>query len=290
MAGNGLRVARFESPKPLSFPKPFKPLMKDSHIIAIERRIEPLRKQILEHPLYEALNDIEDLKRFMEYHIFAVWDFMSLLKALQIRLTSVDEAWVPTESKLARRLINEIVLAEESDEDAAGNPASHYELYMDAMRQAGANTRPIIHFLKTVNRRFKLKDILKYNLAEIEEGIIEFLRANHTIIKRGKTHEMAAAFTFGREDLIPDMFTEIVKELHAKFPGQLDAFVYYLDRHIELDGDEHGPMALKMITELCGNDESKWLEAEEACIEALEARLQLWDAVFNQLEVRIAKH
>lgn len=255
--------------------------MKDSHIIAIERRIEPLRKQILEHPLYESLKDIDDLKRFMEYHIFAVWDFMSLLKALQIRLTSVNEAWVPTESKLARRLINEIVLAEESDEDEAGNPASHYELYMDAMRQAGANTRSIIHFLKTVNRRFKLKDILKYNLAEIEEGVLEFLRANHTIIRRGKTHEMAAAFTFGREDLIPDMFTEIVKELNTKFPGQLDAFVYYLDRHIELDGDEHGPMALKMITELCGNDESKWLEAEEACVEALEARLQLWDAIYK---------
>ncbi len=258
-------------------------MIKDSHLIAIERRIEPLRKQIIEHPLYDSLNDLEDLRSFMEFHIFAVWDFMSLLKGLQRKLTSVEEAWVPTDSKLARRLINEIVLAEESDEDPYGNPASHYELYLDAMRQAGANTRPVLHFIKTIHRGFRLKDILRFNLAEIDESTLKYLKANYAIIKRGRLHEMAAAFTFGREDLIPDMFTEIVKELHQKFPGQLDAFVYYLDRHIELDGDEHGPMALKMIDELCGSDEQKWIEAEDACVEALEARLMLWNAIYGTL-------
>lgn len=262
--------------------------MKDSHLTAIEHRIEPLRKRILEHPLYDELNTMSDLQRFMEMHIFAVWDFMSLLKGLQRVLTSVDEAWVPTESKLARRLVNEIVLAEESDEDPEGNPASHYELYLDAMRQAGANTRPVIHFIKTVQRGFKLRDILKFNLAELETPILKYLQANYAIIKRGKVHEMAAAFTYGREDLIPDMFTEIVKELHAKFPGQLNAFVYYLDRHIELDGDEHGPMALKMIVELCANDEQKWLEAEDTCVEALEARLMLWDAIHLLISKKVA--
>lgn len=260
-------------------------MTRDSHIVAIERRIEPLREQILKHPLYGSLKTLDDLKRFMEFHIFAVWDFMSLLKALQRQLTSVDEAWIPTESKLARRLINEIVLAEESDEDEAGLPASHYELYLDAMRQAGANTRPVLHFINTVRRRFRLPDILRFNLAELEPDILAFLQANYTIVRRGKVHEMAAAFTFGREDLIPDMFTEIVKELHAGLPGQLDAFVYYLDRHIELDGDEHGPMALKMITELCGTDEQKWIEAEDSCVEALEARLRLWDAIHRKSDV-----
>ncbi|NVK27216.1 MAG: DUF3050 domain-containing protein [Flavobacteriia bacterium] len=261
-------------------------MKKDSHLIAIEHRIEPLRQQILNHSLYSKLNDLEDLRLFMEYHIFAVWDFMSLLKSLQSRLTSVSEAWVPTESRLARRLINDIVLAEESDEDPQGNPASHYELYLDAMRQCGANTRPVLHFIKTLQRGFKVKDILRFNVAEIEPAIIKYLKANFAIIKRGKTHEMAAAFTYGREDLIPDMFTEIVNELDKKFPDQLDAFIYYMNRHIELDGDEHGPMALKMISELCGNDEDKWLEAEDACIEALEARLLLWDAIENAISVK----
>ncbi|TNE27440.1 MAG: DUF3050 domain-containing protein [Bacteroidetes bacterium] len=260
--------------------------MKNSHLTAIEHRIEPLRKRILEHSLYDSLNTMDDLRRFMESHIFAVWDFMSLLKGLQKQLTSVDEAWVPTESKLARRLVNEIVLAEESDEDPEGNPASHYELYLDAMRQAGANTRPVNHFIQTLQRSFKVKDILKYNLAELDEAILHYLRANYAIVKRGKVHEMAAAFTYGREDLIPDMFTEIVKELHNKFPNQLDAFVYYLDRHIELDGDEHGPMALKMITELCGNDEQKWMEAEDASVEALEARLMLWNSIEKTIHQR----
>lgn len=263
---------------------------KDSHLLAIEHRIAPLRERILNHSLYNELNSLEDLRLFLEHHVFAVWDFMSLLKGLQTRLTSTSEAWVPTENRTARRLINEIVLAEESDVDADGNPASHYELYLDAMRQAGANTRPVLGFIQTLQRGFKIKDVLKYNLPDLSPALMEYLRANFAIVKRGNVHEMAAAFTYGREDLIPDMFTEIVRELHSKLPGQLDAFIYYLDRHIELDGDEHGPMALKMIAEICGTDEQKWMEAEDACVEALEARLHLWDAIEAVIKTKSPVH
>lgn len=253
------------------------------HITAIENRIGDLRKKILSHKLYNHLDSIPQLNIFMQAHVFAVWDFMSLLKGLQIQLTSVSEAWVPTSNKKARRLVNEIVVAEESDIDVFGQPASHYELYLDAMHQSGANTRPVTHFIHTLTRKFKLNEILRFNLAELEPFILEYLKSNYAIIKRGKIHEMAAAFTFGREELIPEMFTEIVRELDQKMPGQLDALLYYLNRHIELDGDEHGPMAIQMIVELCGSDEQKWIEAEDTAIEALTARLKLWDGIATQL-------
>ena len=147
------------------------------------------------------------------------------------------------------------------------------------MRQAGADTRAIVRFVSKLQNGFKAKDMLRFNLAEIDEATMEFLKATDRILKRGKLHQTAAAFTFGREDLIPDMFTALIKKLYAEHPSELSAFVYYLDRHIELDGDEHGPMAIQMMNNLCKEDDELWLEAEDACVEALEARLKLWDAI-----------
>lgn len=257
----------------------------DFRIMSLHRRIAEQREAILNHSLYPKMTSLSEVRIFMEHHIYAVWDFMSLLKTLQKHLTSVDTAWVPTEDRASRKLINEIVMAEESDVDLNGDPASHYELYLDAMRQAGAETRPIIRFVQTLQRGYKAKEILRFNIAEADEDCLDFLKTTHEIIHRGKLHEIAAAFTFGREDLIPDMFTALIKKLYAEHPDELSAFVYYLDRHIELDGDEHGPMAIQMMHHLCKEDDQKWLEAEEACVEALDARLKLWDAISQKLGV-----
>jgi hypothetical protein len=52
------------------------------------------------------------------------------------------------------------------------------------------------------------------------------------------------------------MFTEILKNFQTNFPDtDLKKLIHYFARHIEIDADEHGPMAMKMITELCGDDE-----------------------------------
>ena len=254
----------------------------DFRLISLNRKIDPLRKEILNHQLYSSMKSLSEVRVFMEHHIYAVWDFMSLLKALQQDLTSIKSAWTPTKDRSSRKLINEIVCAEESDVDLNGNPASHYELYLDAMRQAGAKTRPIIKFVQKLEEGFNQSEIVRFNISEADEDCMNFIRSTQKIIKRGKTHEIAAAFTFGREDLIPDMFTSLVKKLYEDHPSELSAFVYYLDRHIELDGDEHGPMALKMIHNLCQDDDIKWQEVEDASMEALRARLKLWDRIHSK--------
>ncbi|MBB5343441.1 DUF3050 domain-containing protein [Tunturibacter empetritectus] len=59
---------------------------------------------------------------------------------------------------------------------------------------------------------------------------------------------------------------------------------WYMERHIEVDSEEHGPMALRMIAELCGNDNAKWGEAGEAAEIALRARLALWDGIADRLK------
>lgn len=255
----------------------------DFDILGIKQAIREERDALLGHPIYKQFEDVAHLRIFMEQHVFAVWDFMLLLKALQRRLTSVEEAWVPTESRVARRLINDIVLAEESDLDSNGEPASHFEMYLHAMNQAGADTSSINRLVRKVREGHSLKSVMKYNVAELDPNVLEFIRTSWEIVRDGGSHEIAAAFTFGREDLIPDLFTEIVRDLNANFGGELSALVYYLERHIEIDGDEHGPMAEKMIGELCGNDQQKWEEAKKAAKKALAARLKLWDSIATRL-------
>ncbi len=254
-------------------------------IDTIKNSIESLRLKLVEHPLYGSINSVEHLQTFMEHHMFAVWDFMSILKALQNELTCTSVPWVPKGTPALRRLINEIVHGEESDEDKNGRAASHYELYLEAMELAGANTSIITDFLAKLQSGASVYEALEQS--DLQDSIKDFVRFSFDTIYSGKTHNIAAIFTFGREDLIPDMFSALVKDLNATFPGKLDALVYYLDRHIELDGGEHGPLALTMIAELCGNDQQKWSEAEEASKKALEVRIALWDGILESINSRV---
>ena len=118
----------------------------NEQIEKIRKNIEPLRQEIMNHKVYSVINDLDDLRIFMKYHVYAVWDFMSLLKALQNNLTCTSIPWFPKGSADTRFLINEIVVGEESDVDLSGNRKSHFELYLDAMHQCDANTLPIQKF------------------------------------------------------------------------------------------------------------------------------------------------
>ena len=230
------------------------------------------REEIVNHALYKKLNSVEDIAVMMEYHVYAVWDFMSLLKALQSLLTCTTSPWKPVGDGKIRQLVNSIVLEEESDVDKENNPLSHYEMYIDAMKQCGANTSAIESFVANVSAT---------NIPSVNDGVDAFLNTTFDVIDSNETHKIASAFTFGREDLIPDMFTAIVDEYNTE--NNLDKFVYYLERHIELDGGEHGPLALELISNLCGDDDNKWKEVEETAIACLVARKKLWDSILENL-------
>jgi len=204
----------------------------------IKKEIEPLRKQLLNHQVYSQLATIDDLNIFLEHHVFAVWDFMSLLKSLQIQLTCVSVPWVPRGNPSTRKLINEIVLGEESDQDKEGNPASHFELYLDAMKSSSASTTEIQRLIESINSGNDIKTSLL--TVNIPKSVKEFVEFSFDLIVTNQSHKIAAAFTFGREDLIPDMFSSLVKDLNQNFPKNLEKLIYYLDRHIEFDSDVHG--------------------------------------------------
>lgn len=252
------------------------------NIATINNSIQPQKELLLQHSLYKKVKTVEDLKCFVENHVYAVWDFMSLLKALQTKLTCTTTPWFATSNPNTRYLINEIVLAEESDLTLDGRRSSHYEMYIESMEALNADTSGINNFLIEVGSLQNIFVAIKKS--NLHPNIKAFLDFTFRVIDEGKSHEIAAAFTFGREDLIPSMFTEILKNFQANFPEtDLSKLIYYFERHIELDADEHGPMAMKMITELCGTDTQKWSDVEEVSKLALKKRIGLWDAIEEQL-------
>lgn len=253
-------------------------------IEAIRERMAPVRQRLSAHPLYRRMSSLEDVRHFMEHHVFAVWDFMSLLKRLQRDLTCVGVPWVPMGDPSLRQLINEIVRGEESDVDCAGRATSHFELYLAAMEEAGAEVGTVSTVVDAVRRGVAPRDAMV--AARVPGPVLEFSTTTFDLALTGGVHEVAAAFTFGREDLIPDLFHGLIDRLGREHPGRLETFRYYLQRHIDVDGGEHAGLALKMVEGACGQDAGLWGAAAEAAHAAIEARARFWDAIHSSLVAR----
>jgi len=251
-----------------------------SRLGRLKTALAPDERALLAHPLYAALKDVDDVRGLMATHVFAVWDFMSLTKALQRDLTCVDVPWLPPADPEVARFVNEIVLGEESDEIAPGRHLSHLELYLRAMDEVGADSSVFRRFLARLRRG------VPAGAALADRAIAPRTRAfvSGTLrVARRPTHEVAAAFLFGRESVIPEMFRRILARRGALRGPRLKSFRLYLDRHVALDGEEHGPMAARLLTSVCGADAAKWAAAEKTARAAIAARLRLWDGVLAGL-------
>jgi hypothetical protein len=217
----------------------------------------------------------------MQSHVFAVWDFQCLLKALQRSLTCVAVPWLPTDDPAARRMINEIVLEEESGLGPDGSPLSHFELYLAAMRAGGADTSVIGDFLESLRAGVPL--VLALNTVRLPPGTAAFVRATVESAQKSPLHVLAAEFAYGREDVIPSMFHLLVRRLSVQSPAMWDTLRFYLELHIATDGEQHGPQARRLVGQLCADDDTRWAEATDAAVAALQRRKKLWDSILAQL-------
>jgi hypothetical protein len=241
----------------------------------LEAAVGGTRRTVVEHSIYGRICTQDTLAHFMRHHVYAVWDFMSLLKALQRHLTCVEVPWVPRGISSARRLINSIVLDEESDL-VDGVSISHFELYLAAMEEVGAGTAEARAFVTHVQEGRSLETA--FTSANVPLGCREFVRTTFDIIEGLKPHAIAAAFTVGREDAIPDMFTRLLVSL-----PEAPKMKAYLERHVDLDGGTHAEQGYALVNELCGRDRERWREAASAARSALVARARLWSSIEEEL-------
>jgi hypothetical protein len=242
--------------------------------------VDPLSKKLESHQVFTNLNTLSELRLFMEHHVFAVWDFMSLLKKLQEIYVPHGSPWVPNPNGNVVRFINEIVMEEESDQSYGSKGesySSHFEIYLEAMKEVGASTNIIDSFLDQV-RSDGIEKALNFNL--VPEPSREFMGYTFDLINRGKGHEIAASFAIGRESIVPVMFKRILVQTNIT-TEQAPVFHYYLERHAHLDGEHHGPMALRLLDDLCTDDDQKEKEVILEVESSLEARIKLWDGVLS---------
>ncbi|MEO8673010.1 MAG: DUF3050 domain-containing protein [Tahibacter sp.] len=236
--------------------------------------VRGLRDSLATHAVFDRIRDLASLRAFMQIHVFAVWDFMSLAKRLQRDLTCVDLPWVPPLDVNAARLINEIVLGEESDLDPDGVPATHLQLYLNAMREVGADTRQFDIFLQMMRERVPVDVALGRVGAPL--CVIEFVTHTLKVAIGERSLVVMANFFYGRENVIPAMFSRLLAQWGIEREAA-PQFVYYLDRHIELDGDSHGPAAERLISHALQREPALAEHVQRAAIASLSARLRLWD-------------
>lgn len=242
------------------------------------------KEQLRTHRIFQKIKEVKDLEQFMQWHVFAVWDFMSLAKRLQVEFTCVSLPWCPPSNPSASRLINDIILAEESDETNSHSYASHFELYRQAMIEVGASTEQIDRFVKLVRSGTDYRDALIS--VNAPKPIVRFVTSTMTCALKGKTVSVLASFVNGREDSIPGMFSSLLAQWHIDSESA-PTFVYYLRRHIDLDGDSHGPAAERLVREYINDDKGKAIEYLTDSIDAVNQRIQLWNelsAVLDQTQ------
>jgi len=245
--------------------------------------LQETTKRLQAHPLYESIRSPEALCLFVENHVFAVWDFMTLLKSLQRDLTTVSIPWVPVKDATTARLINEIVLAEESDtiETAEGSYfSSHFEWYREGMSEIGANRSAIDAWIERIEGGESLDEAIANT--HLPEAVRHFLENTASTLKE-PIAVRAAVFHHAREAIIPEMFLPIASELRNQgLPS--DTLIAYLQRHVEIDKDEHSVASQQMVERLLGGNTQLTESAEKASVLALRTRINLWDAILEQID------
>ena len=251
--------------------------------IAAAAQIKAASAALHNHPVFSCIGTMAQLRTFMSWHVFAVWDFMSLVKRLQAEFTCISLPWLPPNDPVAARLINDIVMAEESDEDGSGAHISHFDLYRQAMAQVGADTRPIDDFVRSVALGVPAAQALL--TVNADPAVSRFVGATLRTAQAGSVCEVLGSFVYGRENVIPDMFRRLLSQWRIE-PEQATGLMYYLQRHIEIDGDAHGPAAEHLVKRHVDEDADRHARVVAGALHAIAERLALWDALALRLAVR----
>jgi DUF3050 family protein len=259
------------------------PMREDAAVDVRQKNLSDARQELIEHPIYQEIRTADDVRTFMQHHVFAVWDFFSLLKRLQREVTCVQTPWRPRRLAEHGRFVMEIVLSEETDHDLGGGYTSHFELYRRAMDECGADARAIDAYGARIEEGIEPIAALEHDA--IPESVRSFVTHTLDVALNGSPVAVAASFCHGREDLLPDVLGALRASIGGLL-GETPVFAHYIDRHIELDHDEHGPLARRLLASLTDGDPEAERAAERVGIEAVLARTRLWDGIVEEIRAR----
>lgn len=251
-------------------------------VVGVYADIEPLRKELREHEIYWNMSTINDVQLFMEYHVFEVWSYMSLLKVLQNKVSFKRVPWIPSDNAKLSYCMNQIMINDEVELNRNGKYESRFETYLTAMREVGASTKSILVMIESLRSGYLFTGAFEKN--GIDDSIKDYLNQSMELAYSDQLHKMAAFYVFGREPLRPNFFIEVLN-LSETFENQYSAFRHYLNRSFELESTFRRRLGEQLIVELCANDEKKWEEVLETAKISLRNRIQLWNSLSDRLNM-----
>lgn len=246
-----------------------------------------LRQKLTRHPLYQRIDSMEALRCFMESHVFAVWDFMSLVHAMKRHLSPQRQLWTPGPSPAHLRTVYEILRDEETDSwphpaDGTLHTTSHFQMYRMAMSEVGADTRAIDELVGHASRSSTVpEDVAQW--MQLPDDLRGFLNLHLCLVREDEFPAISAAFYYGREAILPDLFEQVLAQPWFQ-QSKAPLFVTYCQRHIELDGDSHGDLARQIFQWATQDDPQKEAMGLEAAVQTLQARLSMLDGVLIRME------
>jgi hypothetical protein len=253
-------------------------LRTESHPAA--KKVVASADQAANHPIFGAISSLENAQKYMEFQVWCVWDFMCLAKAVQGALGTFSVPWLPPKNGALLAAINEIIQGEETDTGPDGETASHFEIYLAAMRQAGANMKPITTFTSSLSRGVPWETAL--GQCGAPPAAIRFVGGTiRTAL--GPLPGAVASFCLGREELVPMMLDTMLRDLPQQ--PELELFRWYIQRHIELDSDTHGPLSSDLFDSIAGADPKTREEALTIAAWAISERTAYLDAIMENLSV-----
>lgn len=237
-----------------------------------------IARRAVEHPIFPRLKSLEAVKVFMEHHIWCVWDFMYLAKSVHSSLSGRG-AWSPSPCPETLADFNDILATEETDIGPTGKLGSHFEFFVEAMEQAGADTIPVRAFQRQVE--LGEAPLLAMRKSKAPTSAIQFVSATMNDAS-GPTHIRAASFCLAREDLVPRLLRRLRRYVPWNHP-RLEMLKWYVDRHIELDTVHHGPTGRRILAAVIAGDSNRRAEASAAAELAIAARVKYLDAILRSL-------
>lgn len=233
---------------------------------------------LINHPLYNSIKTESDIKMYMFNQVWCVWDFMTLVKSIQIQIIPPNILWTPPKFPELGAYIYEVLLTEETDKGYNSETnSSHFQTFLKAMKESSVDTSSVDKFIELLENGNQFE--IAIDSCGIHKEAKEFITTTYEFAK-SDLHISIAVFCLSREGVIPDMFMNLLA--NVSLSNNYKIFNWYLNRHIYLDSQSHGPLSIKLFKTIV-DTKQKQEEALQASLKALKARNKYFNYILDSI-------